>query len=92
MQYANLVKEQYNPLKIYLYGSCVRGENGAYSDIDVAVVFPEIKADEYMEIFGNLFSLASDIDERLEPNLFIDDGTEDKYSMLYEVVSTGREI
>ena len=91
-QYAGVVKRQYNPSKIYVYGSCAKGTNNHESDIDVAVVFPSLNNNEYMDIFGNLFSLAAGIDERIEPNLFIDDGVNDKYSMLYEVMRTGREI
>lgn len=91
-KYAAMVKQRYNPLNIYLYGSYARGEDSRHSDIDIAVVFPKLKESDYMEIFGNLFSLAADVDERLEPNLFIDDGTTDKYSMLYEVKRTGLEI
>jgi hypothetical protein len=45
-----------------------------------------------MDIFGELFSLAADVDERIEPNLFVDDGVEDIYSILYEIAKTGLEI
>jgi len=91
-RYADVIRKQYNPLKVYLYGSHAKGENNTHSDIDVAIIFPKLEATKYFDIFGNLFALASDIDERLEPNLFIDDGEISKYSMLYEVVTTGREI
>ncbi|MCL1885086.1 MAG: nucleotidyltransferase domain-containing protein [Defluviitaleaceae bacterium] len=91
-KYADIIKSRHNPLKVYLYGSHAKGAGGNQSDIDVAVVFPELEASNYMNIFGDLFSIATDVDTRLEPNMFIDDGVEDKYSMLYEVLRTGYEI
>lgn len=91
-KYADLIIQQYSPSKIYLYGSYAKGQNDFSSDIDVAIVFPSMPISEYMKIWGELFSLAADIDERIEPNLLIDDGIEDKYSMFYEVVTTGVEI
>jgi predicted nucleotidyltransferase len=91
-KYASIVKRQYKPSKIYLYGSHAKGIHNDKSDIDVAVVFPSLSSKDYMDVFGNLFSLAANVDERIEPNLFVDDGAEDKYSMLYEVMRTGREI
>ena len=91
-QYAAIVKERYNPLKIYLYGSHAKGKNDENSDIDVAVVFPVLNHSDYMTVFGDLFLLAADVDSRIEPNIFIDDGNIDRFCMLYEVVKTGQEI
>ena len=36
------IVEQFQPLKIILFGSHARGEATAHSDIDLLVVFPEV--------------------------------------------------
>ena len=63
--------------KAYLFGSCSRGTDDRWSDIDLAVVSPEIKDDRFEERV-RLMKLAVDIDSRIEPlpfgpNTFIDD-------------------
>ena len=91
-KYADVVNRRFNPLKIYLYGSYTKGNNCENSDIDIAVVIPVTQTNEYMAIFGELFSLAAEIDERIEPNLFIFHDIDDKYSILHEIVTTGVEV
>ena len=44
-RYVSLVREEYSPKKIVLYGSYVRGNFTENSDIDVAVIVEEIKGD-----------------------------------------------
>jgi predicted nucleotidyltransferase len=91
-QYAKNVKTRFNPKAVYLYGSYAKGTAREDSDIDIAVVFEGLDNSAYMDVFGNLFVIAADVDARIEPNLIIDDGDNDKYSMLYEVQRTGVEI
>ena len=90
--YANKVYNAYSPKAIYLYGSHAKGENNENSDIDVAIIINPIDINKYMEIFGKLWEIAAQIDGRIEPNLIIDEGESDKFSMLYEVINTGERI
>jgi predicted nucleotidyltransferase len=92
MRYAQKVKKMFNAKAVYLYGSYVKGTACEDSDIDVAVIFDHLDKGAYMNVFGNLFVLAADVDARVEPNLILDDGLVDKYSMLYEIQRTGIEI
>jgi predicted nucleotidyltransferase len=91
-QYAKIITEIYNPKEIYLYGSYAKGKEKKHSDIDIAIIIESVDINEYMNIFGKLFSYAVDIDGRIEPNLFMDDEEDDKYSFLHEVKKTGRKI
>ncbi|MDR1540825.1 MAG: nucleotidyltransferase domain-containing protein [Clostridiales bacterium] len=91
-KYARNITSKFNPKAVYLYGSYAKGTARENSDIDVAVVFDKLDDGTYMSVFGNLFVLAADVDARIEPNLILDDGDVDKYSMLYEVQRTGVRI
>ena len=50
----------------YLFGSCVRGNVDRWSDIDVAIVSPQIGHDRFEERV-RLTELAVSVDDRLEP-------------------------
>ena len=90
--YAHIVHSRYNPKAIYLYGSQAKGTANMHSDIDIAVVVGPMDADEYVDTFAGLFSIASDFDCNIEPNLLIDDGEYNRYSFLAEIVETGRLV
>jgi predicted nucleotidyltransferase len=91
-KYAERIKTQIACKDIYLYGSHARGNANPNSDIDIAVVVDPIDNESYMKLFGKLFSFAVEVDDRIEPNLLIDDGIYDKYSFLSEVKETGQRI
>ncbi|MDR3121656.1 MAG: nucleotidyltransferase domain-containing protein [Clostridiales bacterium] len=91
-RYAQNVKKRFHTKAVYLYGSYAKGTAREDSDIDIAVIFDHLDRSAYMSVFGNLFVLAADVDARIEPNLILDNGDIDKYSMLYEVQHTGIEI
>ena len=92
LEYARKVQEAHNPKAVYLYGSYAKGTQSEYSDIDVAVVFDDVDDDKYMKVYGNLWTIAARVDGRIEPKLIIDDGIEDKFSMLYEIKKTGQLV
>ena len=50
----------------YLFGSCVRGKVDRWSDIDLAIVSPQIGTDRFEERV-RLMELAVSVDDRLEP-------------------------
>ncbi|MDR1735788.1 MAG: nucleotidyltransferase domain-containing protein [Oscillospiraceae bacterium] len=91
-RYADLIKDRFHCKEIYLYGSYARGNANLNSDIDIAVIIDPIDNENYMKLFGKLFSFAVEIDDRIEPNLLIDYGDYDKYSFLSEVKETGLRI
>jgi len=90
--YAKRVYDEFKSKAIYLLGSYARGNQTSHSDIDVAVVFNDVPNDKYMAIYGKLWEVAGQFDGRIEPKLLIDDGVEDRFSMLYEVARTGQMI
>ena len=91
-EYARQVQEAYNPKAIYLFGSYAKGEETKYSDIDIAIVIDPVDMNKYMDLAGKLWSIAAHFDGEIEPKLIIDDGEDDKFSFLYEVIKTGRKI
>jgi len=46
-KYADIVKLEYDPLRVVLFGSYVNGNPHEYSDIDIAVVFKDFVGDWY---------------------------------------------
>ncbi len=67
-KYISLVKKEYSPRKIVLYGSYARGNYTENSDIDVAVIVEEIKGD-FLELITRLYKLRRNIDTKIEPVL-----------------------
>ena len=67
-KYVSLIREEYSPKKIVLYGSYARGNYTEYSDIDVAVIVEEIKGD-FLELITRLYKLRRNIDTKIEPVL-----------------------
>ena len=92
MKFAKQVKQMYNPLAIYLYGSHANGTATNTSDIDIAVVFPPMEVHERIETLSRLISLAAKINGIIEPNIVINDGKYNKYSFLAEVTEKGIKI
>ena len=67
-QYKNLVLKHFESATIYLYGSYSKGKARADSDIDVAVVVPEVK-DDFLQASALLWSLTWDVNTLIEPVL-----------------------
>jgi len=91
-EYAIKINRRYNTKAIYLYGSQSKGSATSYSDIDIAIIIDPTNIEKYMDILSDLFVIASDVDSRIEPNLLMDDGEDDKYSFLHEIKKTGKLI
>ena len=90
--YTRTIKKYYPIKSAYLYGSHVKGTARDDSDIDIAIVMEPIEDKEYYNIFGELFNIAADFHSNIEPNLLIDDGEDDRFSLLSEVMETGKLI
>ncbi|MBQ9463110.1 MAG: nucleotidyltransferase domain-containing protein [Bacteroidales bacterium] len=56
------------PAKVYLYGSYSKGTAHEGSDIDVAIVVPEVK-DDFLKASSLLWSLTWDVNTLIEPVL-----------------------
>lgn len=67
-QYKNLVLCHFDSATIYLYGSYSKGNAKSGSDIDVAVVVPEVK-DDFLKASTVLWSLTWDVNTLIEPVL-----------------------
>lgn len=67
-QYKNLVLNHFGSATIYLYGSYSKGKARPDSDIDVAVVVPEVK-DDFLKASAMLWSLTWDVNTLIEPVL-----------------------
>lgn len=67
-QYKSLVLDHFGSATIYLYGSYSKGKARPDSDIDVAVVVPEVK-DDFLKASSLLWSLTWDVNTLIEPVL-----------------------
>ena len=67
-RYKDLVVSAMGPAKVYLYGSYGKGTANEDSDIDVAVVVPEVKED-FLKASSLLWSLTWDVNTLIEPVL-----------------------
>ena len=89
-EYAIAVSSKYNPLKVFLFGSCAKGNDNEHSDIDIAVVFQDYT--DYFEMQMNLMRIRRDIDLRIEPHPFkLEDFNHDD-PFAHEVLQHGIEI
>ena len=67
-EYKKLVTVTIADAQVYLYGSYSKGTAHADSDIDVAVIVPQIKGD-WLDISTHLWLLAPQVNYRIEPVL-----------------------
>ena len=84
-RYKDLVVSAMGPANVYLYGSYSKGTAREDSDIDVAVIVPEVKED-FLKASSLLWSLTWDVNTLIEPVLI-----DARYpSPLYQnILSTG---
>ena len=87
-KYKDLVIASLGPAKVYLYGSYGKGTAREDSDIDVAVIVPEVR-DDFLKASSLLWSLTWDVKTLIEPVLI-----DARYpSPLYEdILQTGVAI
>lgn len=62
------IKSTYKPTAVYLYGSYSKGTQRSDSDIDVAVVVPEMKGDWFTAVPG-LWRASRHVNSLIEPVL-----------------------
>ena len=86
-EYKRVIAPRFNgKLKVYMYGSYSKGYANPWSDIDVAVVVPEIKAGEWLDTSVQLCRDMHKVSTLIEPVLM----QENEPSPLYrDVMRTG---
>jgi len=77
--------------KAYIFGSYITGQADKWSDIDVAVVSPQITFDRFEERI-RLTELAVTIDDRIEPLPFNLERFVDEDPLVRKIVSEGLAI
>lgn len=75
----------------YLFGSCAKGVEGLWSDIDVAVISSSISDDRFEERI-RFTKLSSQIDSRIEPVPFSPETFVDEDPLAYEIKKEGIRI
>ncbi len=73
---------------VYLYGSYAAGTAGAYSDIDVAVISPDLSGDRLQD-WMHLNTLATRVDSRFEVIGFRPEQFRDEHPLAWEVKTHG---
>ena len=63
-----ILRDLSGPAEVYLYGSYSKGTAREDSDIDVAVVVPEVNGD-FLKESAKLWSITWDVDTLIEPVL-----------------------
>ena len=87
-QYKQLVQKHFGSAAVYLYGSYSKDNARDDSDIDVAVIVPELNED-FLKASSLLWSLTWDLNTLIEPVLI----EENHPSPLYEdVLRTGVRV
>ena len=89
IEFAGLVRQNFNVKKIILFGSYSRDTALKDSDIDVAVVLESIDED-FLLSEAKLFRLRREIDVRIEPVLL--EESNDKSGFLEDILKTGEVV
>jgi uncharacterized protein len=89
--YIKFLKRTFPNLKtVYIFGSYVKGSAHVDSDIDIAVIFDEIK--DSFERQVELMKIRRNYDSRIEPHVFRTTDFNRSHPLADEIISTGVEI
>jgi len=88
-RYADVVKKEFSPFAVILFGSYVNGVPHEDSDIDVGVVFDGFTGD-WLEASAKLWRLRHDVSWDIEPHLL--DVKQDDSGFVKHVFKTGHII
>lgn len=75
----------------YLYGSHAKGKENNWSDIDIAIVSPDITGNRFQERI-RFMKLSSTIDSRIEPVPFRPEAFVDEDPLVWEIKKEGIPI
>ncbi len=76
------------PEKAYIFGSYAKGVENGFSDIDVAIVSPELSDDRFNERI-RLMKIAYSVDSRIEPVPFNSATFVEEDPLVWEILTTG---
>jgi predicted nucleotidyltransferase len=77
--------------KAYIFGSYANDRFDQWSDIDVAIVSPQIGSDRFEERI-RLTRMANQIDDRIEPLLFNTENFVDSDPLVKEIMTSGHVV
>ena len=89
-RYAKAVNENFNSIRIILFGSYAKGNYNDDSDIDIAVVFKDYG--NLIDMQLELMRLRRKIDSRIEPHPFREIEFELSNPIVSEILKYGQEI
>ncbi len=89
-KFAGVVKENYNYIKVILFGSYAKGNFNEDSDIDIAVVFNDYY--NLIDMQLELMRLRRKIDSRIEPHPFRERDFNLSNPIANEIIKYGQEI
>jgi predicted nucleotidyltransferase len=90
-RYLDFLREEKYPIaQAYLFGSYAKGTNRPESDIDIALIFYELKDEVEMQI--QLMKLRRRFDLRIEPHPFKKKDLDENNPFLNEILHTGISI
>jgi len=88
-RYADRVRQDYDPLRVILFGSQINGIPNEDSDIDIAVIFKNYEGDWY-DTWSKLCDMIWHINLDIEPHMMDEDY--DPSGFLEHVYKTGEVI
>ena len=90
IEYANAVKSKYDFVRIILFGSYVKVNFTADSDIDIAVVLKDYN--NLIDVQVDLMRLRRKIDSRIEPHPFREKDFNITNPIVNEIIKYGQDI
>ncbi|MEI6885334.1 MAG: nucleotidyltransferase domain-containing protein [Bacteroidota bacterium] len=85
-----LIERNYPVRRMFLYGSYARGNSHSDSDIDLAIILPELTDPFQTQV--NLLQLTWNFDTRVEPHPFDELEFTSRNPVIEEILRTGIEI
>jgi len=89
-KYAEVLRNKFDFIKIFLFGSYVKGNSHKNSDIDIAIVFPDF--DNRLDRQVELMKLTRQIDTRIEPHPFRENEFVPSNPFVNEIIRNGMEV
>jgi predicted nucleotidyltransferase len=89
-KYAGALKDNFDLVKVILFGSYARGNYTDDSDIDIAVVLNDYP--NLLDIQLELMRVRRNIDSRIEPHPFREKDFDMSNPLVNEIVKYGKEI
>jgi predicted nucleotidyltransferase len=91
--YLRIIRQKYSGIeRAFVFGSYAKGKPDLNSDIDIAVIFKDLKESERFDIQVQLMLIASQIDSRIEPHPISLNDFISGNSFINEIQRTGIEI